>query len=479
MQLADIVLPAVAALVAVAALRAALRRRTLRMPIAGRFAPRDRAAVRGLAVLAAASAAQLMLSGWRWQLTPTAVTSALLGLALIARASGRRAPFAGTIAVTALLGAALSIVLSWALPMSILPALEGPNAVGTTTIVLRDAGRPERYGPTPGDPRELVVQVWYPAAADAPYAPAPLVPQAAAFTDLGAAELGLPRFALGHVGQIASNATADVDAVGGPLPVALLAHGWTGFRTIQTDLAERLASEGWVVVAADHRYGALVTTFPDGRADLFDADALPEFGSVPDDVYAQRSRTLIATFADDLRVILRSLEVSPPEQLAGLLDLSRVALLGHSTGGGAAIAVCATEPRCAAVVSFDPWVEPVDASVLRTGTGRPMLSLRTEDWRERPNEATLQQLHRTHRARGVAEGIVGFEGALHRDFTLIGALSPAGGLIGLTGETPGDATRSATMDWTSRFLDHHVRDLGPDPLREPPGTAVGRLEPRP
>jgi pimeloyl-ACP methyl ester carboxylesterase len=178
-------------------------------------------------------------------------------------------------------------------------------------------------------------------------------------------------------------------------------------------------------------------------------------------------------------VILHLLEVSPPEQLAGLLDLSRVALLGHSTGGGAAIAVCATEPRCAAVVSFDPWVEPVDASVLRTGTGRPLLSLRTEDWRERPNEATLQQLHRTHRARGVAEGIVGFEGALHRDFTLIGALSPAGGLIGLTGETPGDATRSATMDWTTRFLDHHVRDLGPDPLREPPGTAVGRLEPTP
>ena len=142
MQLADIVLPAVAALVAVAALRAARRRRTLRMPIAGRFTPRDRAAVRGLAVLAAASAAQLMLSGWRWQLTPTAVTAALLGLALIARASGRRAPFAGTIAVTALLGAALSIVLSWALPMSILPALEGPNAVGTTTFVLRDAGRP-------------------------------------------------------------------------------------------------------------------------------------------------------------------------------------------------------------------------------------------------------------------------------------------------------------------------------------------------
>jgi predicted dienelactone hydrolase len=479
MHLAEIVLPASAVLVALTALRTARRRRTLRMPITGRLGTRAPGAIGGLAVLIAATIAQLSLSGWRWQLAPAAATAALLGLVLGARALGRPTMLAGTLAATAFVGAVLSLALSWALPLRILPAPEGPHAVGTTTFVLRDTERAERYGPTPGGPRELVVQVWYPAAVDAPRSPAPLVPQAAAFTDLGAAELGLPRFALGHVGRIVSNATADVAALDGPLPVALLAHGWTGFRTIQTDLAERLASEGWVVVAADHRYGALVTTFPDGRADLFDTDALPEFGTVPDDVYAQRSRTLIATFADDLRAVLRSLESSPPEQLAGLLDLSRIAFLGHSTGGGAAIAACATEPRCAAVVGFDPWVEPVDPAVLSSGAGRPLLSLRTEDWLVRPNEVTLQQLHRTQRANGDAEGIVGLEGALHRDFTLIGALSPAAGLLGLTGETPGGMTRIATMRWTTRFLDHHVRSLGPDPLREPPASPVGLLEPTP
>ena len=477
MSFAEIVLPAAGILVAVASLRTARRRRTLRMPIAGRLGTHAPGAFGGLAVLATATVAQLTLSGWRWQLTPAAATAALLATVLAVRALGRPALLAGTLATTAVVGAVLSLALSWALPIRILPEPEGPHAVGTTTFVLRDASRTERYGPTPGDPRELVVQVWYPAAPEARRDPAPLIPQAATFADLGASELGLPRFSLGHLGLIASNATEDVAALDGPLPVVLLAHGWTGFRTIQTDLAERLASEGWVVAAADHRYGALVTTFPDGRADLFDAAALPEYGTVPDDVYAERSRTLIATFADDLTAVLRALEREAPEPLTGRLDLTRLAFVGHSTGGGAAIAACTAEPSCGAAVGFDPWVEPVDPAVLRTGPGRPLLSLRTEDWIDRPNEAVLQRLHRTQRNGGHAEGIVTLDGALHRDFTLIGALSPAAGLLGLTGDTPGEVTRTATLEWTARFLDHHVRGDGPDPLLAPPSVPVGRLEP--
>jgi len=398
---------------------------------------------------------------------------------LLVRALGRPALLAGTVAALAILGSVVSIALSWALPIRVLDAPAGPHAVGTTTLVVRDAGRVERYGPEPGDPRELVLQLWYPAAPDAPRDPAPLIPQASAFVDLGAAELGLPRFALGHLGIVRGNATRDAAALAEPLPVALLAHGWTGFRTIQSDLAERLASEGWVVVAADHRYGALVTTFPDGRADVFDPAALPEFGTVPDDEYARTSRALVATFADDLTLIVRALEQAPPAVLEGLVNLERLAMVGHSTGGGAAVVACADEPRCDAVVGFDPWVEPADPAVLRTGPGRPMLSLRTEDWIARPNEAVLQALHATQRDAGAAEGLVRIDGALHRDFTLIGALSPAAGLLGLTGETDSTDTRAATADWTAAFLDHHVRDVGPDPLREPPATRVGVLEPTP
>lgn len=472
----DILLPAAVLVVAAAALRRVRRRRTPRMRTSGSTAPRASGAVAGLAVLGAATAAQLVLSGWRWQLVPSAATAVLLVAVLAARALGRPALLAGTTATLALLGAVASLTLSWALPVRVLPIPDGPHAVGTTTIVVRDAGRAERYGPEPGDPREIVVQLWYPAAADAPRAPGPLVPQASVFVELGAAELGLPPFALGHLGLVRGTATADVPALGAPLPVALLAHGWTGFRTIQTDLAEQLASEGWIVAAADHRYGALVTTFPDGRADLFDPEALPEFGTVDEDEYAVRSRALVATFADDLGLIVRALAEHPPVPLAGRIDLERLAMVGHSTGGGAAVAACAREPRCDAVVGFDPWVEPVDPAVLATGPGRPLLSLRTEDWVSRPNEAVLQALHDAQRRAGLAEGRVRIDGALHRDFTLIGALSPAASLLGIAGETPSADTRASTITWTARFLDHHVRDIGRDPLTVPPSTPAGVLE---
>jgi predicted dienelactone hydrolase len=475
----DVVLPVVLGLVAMGALRTARRRRTLRMPIAGRLGTHGGSALAGLLAVGGAMVAQLLLSGWRWQLTPAAVAASLLSIVLIVRALGRPAMLAATIAASSLIGAALSIALSWALPINILPSPDGPHAIGTTTIVIRDEQRTELYGPTPGDARELVVQLWYPAIADAAVTPAPLVPQARVFTNLGAAELGLPRFALSHVGRIPSNATQDVAALEGPLPVALLAHGWTGFRTIQTDLAEQLASLGWVVAAADHRYGALVTTFPDGRADLFDPDALPEFGSVPDAVYAQRSRQLIHTFAEDLAFVLRTLEERPPSLLDGHLDLDRVAFLGHSTGGGAAIAACSSEARCGAVVGFDPWVEPVDRTVLERGLDRPLLSLRTEDWSQRPNERVLLALHGRQRERGRAEGLVGLDGALHRDFTLIGSLSPAARLLGFAGDTPSQHTRATTTAWTTRFLEHHLRGIGTDPLVDPPATPVGRLEATP
>jgi dienelactone hydrolase len=474
--LAEIVLPLVLSVIALGALRSAHRHRALRMPIPGRLGTRGAGAVVSIATLALATVAQFTLSDWRWQLAPATTTGTLLVLVLLARALGRQAYLSATIAGLAVGGAALTLALSWALPIRILPTPDGPYPVGTTTIVLRDMERMERFGPEPGGPRELVVQLWYPAAGAPVGRAAPLVPQAAAFVDLGAAELGLPRFALSHLGLIESNAERDAGADAGPLPVVLLAHGWTGFRTIQTDLAEQLASLGWVVAAADHRFGALVTTFPDGRADLFDPEALPEFGTVPDEDYARRSRALIATFAEDLGLILDALTRDPPELLEGRLDLQRVAFIGHSTGGGAAIAACAAEPRCDAVVGFDPWVEPVASQVLTTGPGRPMLTVRTEDWAARPNESTLRALHETQRAGGVVEGLVSIDGALHRDFTLIGALSPAARLLGLSGTTPGAATRAATTAWTTRFLGHHVLGVGTDPLVDPPSGVVGRLE---
>jgi predicted dienelactone hydrolase len=476
MRTSELVLLVTVAVLASGTLRASRRRRSIRLPMPGRPRPRSGAAMLALALGVSVTAAHLLLDGTRWQLVPALAAAGALAPVLLARASGRRPVLARSLGTIALLGALTSALLAWGLPVDVLPAPTGPYAVGTTTLVLEDPDRMERFGPEPGGPREIVLQLWYPADADAARRPAPLVPHAERFTELGAAELGLPRFALGHLSVMTSNATADAPARAGALPVALVSHGWTGARTLHSDLAEQLASEGWVVAAADHRYGALVTTFPDGRADVFDPAMLPEFGTIPDADYARRSRALVATFAADLELVVRTLHTDPPEVVAGRLDLDRLAFIGHSTGGGAAVTACSQEPRCAAVVGFDAWVVPVAPTLVRRGFDAALLSLRSEDWREVPNEGPLRTLHAAQLDRAQASVLVDLEGALHRDFTLIGALSPVAGLLGFAGETPAAWTREATIGWTSRFLAHHVLGVGPDPTLEPPPARVGTIE---
>jgi len=469
-----------AAVTAVAFLELRAVRRGIRSRTGSSRSSRPRAttsALVGLLLIAVALAAQVLRPPLTWQVVPAVLGSVLLLALTSLRLLGQWSPLRRTAGVSALLGGAVTAVALWALPVAILTPPTGPHAVGTTTLILADLGRAEQYGPDPGGPREIVLQLWYPADPTAQRAPGPLMPEADAFIPAGAPELGLPSFALSHLRAIPGHATRDVAALDEQLPVVVLSHGWTGFRVLQADLAEQLASRGFVVAAIEHTFGALVTTFPDGRTIPFDPDALPEFGTIPNDDYARRSRALLATFRDDQLLAVAALESRAPAVLEGRLDLRRLAFVGHSTGGGAAVMACAAESRCRAVVGFDPWVLPTAPGTVENGVDASLLTLRTESWRDLPNEQALTTLHDAQQRRGMRELLVGLDGALHRDFTLLGALSPMAALLGLEGDTPGDATRRATLIWTERFLDHHVRGIGPDPALDPPvDLPTGRIE---
>jgi predicted dienelactone hydrolase len=439
-----------------------------------RLAP---SAIAGLLAVATALIVQAIWLPVTWQMVPALIGSVILLALTSLRLLGTWVPLRRTASICALLGGAITAAALWALPIVILSPPTGPHAVGTTTLTLRDLERVEQYGPAPGGPREIVVQLWYPADPAAERAAGPLMPEADAFVPAGAPELGIPAFALGHLRAIPGHATRDVAALDEQLPIVVLSHGWTGFRVLQADLAEQLASRGFVVAAIEHTFGALVTTFPDGRSVPFDPAALPEFGSIADDDYARLSRALLATFRDDQLLTVAALETRPPTVLEGRLDLGRLAFIGHSTGGGAAVMACAAEPRCRAVVGFDPWVLPTAPGTVENGIAAPLLTLRTESWRDVPNEVALTTLHDAQRSRGVREILIGLDGALHRDFTLIGALSPLAPLLDLEGATPGAATRLATLTWTERFLEHHVLGVGDDPASDPPvGLPTGRIE---
>lgn len=109
-------------------------------------------------------------------------------------------------------------------------------------------------------------------------------------------------------------------SVEGPFPVVLFSHGLGGYRLSSTFLTTHLASWGFVVVAPDHLGRGLATVLGDGE--------------LRDDSVAELRAALH-------RVLDEGAGETGP--LAGLVDASSVAAVGHSMGGNAALTVAADE----------------------------------------------------------------------------------------------------------------------------------------
>jgi len=432
------------------------------------------------------SVVQVVIEDSRWQLIPLWLVSGAI-LALAVRDALRRSRYetAPTEAPTVpprrisptLLGLVVvaSAALAWSLPVVELPAPDGPYAVGTTTTFLLDDERTERYGPAIGGPRILPLQVWYPTANGGSGEPAPWLLGRDRATSAAARDLGLPWFVLGHLEMTTASAVVDAPPIAaGDLHLVLYAHGWSGSRELQVTQLESLASRGYLVVAADHTYASLATELPDGVIAALDEDALPD--SVPQEEYDSAASQLVETFAADLSAILDQVlehglldDLVARERLEGL----PVGLVGHSTGGGAAVLTCSRDPRCGAVVGYDPWVEPVPDTVVGADLAVPLLSIRSEEWIGTDNDVRLRRLHA---GSSSPEGRVSIDGINHRDFTLLPLLSPMSGPLGLSGPLAGGGSLDDLDEWTVRFLDRHLRGVGPDPLLTPPEHHHTKLE---
>jgi len=254
-------------------------------------------------------------------------------------------------------------------PTTSLPAPTGHHQAGTVRLHLVDPTRIDPTSPTPG-PRELMVQVWYPATDTRGFPPTPyLTPLAAAhFLASHNAPPGstLPP-TTGHVG-------APVDRRHGPYPIVLYSPGGGNDASLDTGLVEDLVSHGYVVVTMDDTNESPEVEFPGGRLVLgtfaVGSDALA--------LEAQQIRAADARFVlDKLTVLDRGgnpdAEHTPlPRGLAGSLDVSRVGMFGWSLGGAASAQAMQDDPRIKAGVNMDGtfW-----GPLAQTGVSRPFLLL--------------------------------------------------------------------------------------------------------
>lgn len=438
-------------------------------------------------VLVSAVLAQTLLEGFRWQLVPLHLAAVVMAVTDFGW-QGRRVagwPRARR-ALLGVVGVGSLALLPVVLPIPDFPRPTGPFAVGTTTIVLTDPERGESYGRPDlaegEDPpaeeelprRRIVVQMWYPAVPEPDAEPAVWHPDWKPVGAELADQLGFPRFFLDHLVGVAGTAVVDAEPLSGAYPVIVYSHGWTGFRSIALDQMETLASEGYLVIAADHTYGAIGTVFPDsGEFVPFDPRALPDEG---DPSYADAAMKLVATFADDVRLIIDTLEEGGMGSLGAHADMSRIGLFGHSTGGGAVVSVCLTDERCKAVAGLDAWVEPMPDRILAETPAAPSMFLRSAGWQGTPNDARLRGLVE----RSTAPVIwVGIDQANHNDFVMTPLLSPVAEQLGLKGPIPANDIVPLLHEFLDSFFDLALMGGGGATFnRTPPeGVSVERLVP--
>jgi hypothetical protein len=104
----------------------------------------------------------VIVEGYRWQMLPNYLLTVLL---LLYALFGYR--FAANISYLAgfvsLCCVGVAVLLSTILPVFELPAPTGPYEIGTQIRHLVDRSRHEQFSDNPGDPRELMIQMWYPA----------------------------------------------------------------------------------------------------------------------------------------------------------------------------------------------------------------------------------------------------------------------------------------------------------------------------
>lgn len=408
---------------------------------------------------------QLQIEGYRWQLLPIYLVS--LGLAIgdvIYLERGLTWSRRLTRGLFGTAGLTLAAGLAAILPVPELPVPPGPQAIGTFTVELVDTGRAEAYGPSPGAPRRLMAQVWYPALGSGSVAALPWSTDWDVVAPATARLLGFPSWFLDHTRYTDSHATQQPPMAEGVFPIIVYSHGWTGFRSIAVNQIETLVSNGYIVIAPDHTFGSVGVRFPDGEVINHDATALPEEEEVGAEAYRDAAELLVETFADDIVTILDELDRGESGAFSLIwrgADLTRIGVYGHSTGGGAAVKVCLEDRRCDAVLGMDAWVEPLPDRVIRITASTPSLFMRSEDWIGTENDSLVRGI--AGRSDEVSY-VVGIAGAGHNDFVLTPLISPVAGRFGWKGPIPAGRIIPIVDNYLLGFFDVYLLGTGPATL---------------
>ena len=409
-----------------------------------------------------------IVEGMRWQMYPLyafAVITLLTSIPSLSKTKNGTAT-ARPLRIFLSLGLlAISTALPILLPVPNIPAPSGPYQVGTRIYELRDESRNELYSGK-DEARRFQIQVWYPANVMSTDERAQWMARADIYApSISKDILELPTFFLDHLAlaNVPAYKEADIESTNDGFPVILFSHGWNSFNAQNTSQALELASHGYVVVGVQHTFGAVVTVFDDGTIAKNNPNALPS--GAPDDEYDVAAQLLGDQWAGDLGYALDFLtdeNNNAESPFYNALDLSRVGVYGHSTGGGAAIQFCGTDPRCKALLGMDPFMRPVSHQVFEDGIAQPSFFMFSQIWHDDVGSRNNKLFKPFFANSTEPYGAVYIEGTAHYDFSDLPLLSPLAPQLGLKGPINGVRVTAIVDDYLLSFFDITLNDQGTD-----------------
>lgn len=218
---------------------------------------------------------------------------------------------------------------------SVLPQPIGRYGVGTAQYHLIDTSRKENHSKEVDQPREFMIQMWYPTDACLTQRPAYSLPVA----QVVAKALSVP---VEKVTQMVTYASVDTpfSTKHKSYPCIIFSHGARTPSILYAGFFEELASHGYIVCAIDHTYATEITVFPSGKI----VGMLPELAT--DTRWPQE----VETFVIDLEYCYQWLQKNSISQH---INFTHVAGIGHSVGGAAVTTWARRYHHACAAVNMD------------------------------------------------------------------------------------------------------------------------------
>ncbi|KFY47227.1 hypothetical protein V494_00091 [Pseudogymnoascus sp. VKM F-4513 (FW-928)] len=249
----------------------------------------------------------------------------------------------------------------------LIPNPSGKYNVTLSTGPLIDYTRNDPYAGTPT--RALMVSVFQPATCES--VPVPYMPDKTAdyqgpfLQQIFNISADLSPFFLEARLPVCSDQSDSCSPLD-DFPILLFSPGYSIPRLYYNVLASAISSEGFVVITIDHPGDADIVTYPDGHA-VYNNDTSQTIPTMQEHLPIRISD--VSFVIDQLSNATAMAELLP-KRGAQPFPIDRVAMLGHSLGGVAAVIAAGQDPRLRGVINLDgTFIESPAAS----GVNQPVL----------------------------------------------------------------------------------------------------------